>query len=187
MNEVAKEVKEKVINMVTMVDGTKRNFGERGRLLSSSEITKNGFSITFHVVTGEQVTFTYSQEADLPEIVAEMAAFGVAAKVKAATAGTETKDLVTVITAKKSEIEDGIFSTRGAAGEIVTPLNQLQTAYAIANGIDVSGKDGIAQVNAVFAELSKEDKSALYKVPAIKLELAKLRLQAAQAELEGVE
>jgi len=182
-----KQVKEKVVNFVTMADGTKRNFGERGKLLSSTEIKPNGFEIQFHVVTGEQVAYTYSQDTEIPSLLAEMAAFGVASKIKASTAGTEAADLVAVITAKKEEIEDGIFSTRGTAGEIVTPLNQLQVAYATVNGIDTSTKEGIAQVNGIFAELSKEDKTALYKVPAIKLELLKLKLQAAEAELEGVE
>lgn len=183
MSEQVKEVKEKVINMVTMADGSKLNFGKTGRLLSSTVIRENGFDITFHVVTGEQIHYSYNQEDAIPELIAKFAAFGVASKVKASTAGSEVADLVTVITAKVQEIEEGIFSERTGSGEITTPLTMLQQAYAVVNGVDVSGKEGIAQVNAVFAELSKEQKSALYKIPAIKLELAKLKLAAAQAAL----
>lgn len=179
---------QKVENWVDMVDGSRKNFGVKGRLLSTTEIVENGFDITFHIVTGEQVNFNYRQEAPLPTLLAEMAAFGVASKVKASTAGSEIADLKTVITAKKEEIEEGTFSGRGAtAGDDVSPATQLQTAYANVHGLDISNKEGLAKVNAIFAAFSKEEKSALYKIPAIKLEILKLKFAQAQAELEGVE
>lgn len=179
--------KEKVINMVTMQDGTSRNFGERGKLLSSQEVSTKGFSITFHIITGDQVSYEYVSEHEVPELLMEMACFGVSSKVKAATSGCSVDELKTVIQAKVEEIQEGIFTTRGNLGESITPLTQVQTAYALVNGINVEEKEGIAQVNAVFAQLSKEEKSALYKDPKIKLELAKLRLLAAQEALEGAE
>ena len=42
----------------------------------------------------------------------------------------------------------------------------------------------VSKVNAIFSAMSKEDKAGLYKVAKIQLELAKLKLAAAEAAIE---
>lgn len=177
------EAKENKQIVVTMEDGELKNFGERGRLLSTSNYTDKGIEITFHVVTGEQVTFTHKVEG-LDELTAKAAAFGFESKAKAATAGVEPSKIKAIIEAKVSEFEAGIWATRGSAGESLAPLTQIQTAYALVNDIDPSSSEGIAKVNAIFTTLTKEQKSALYADVKIKVELAKLKLQAAEALLK---
>ena len=179
------EVKEKVVNMVAMADGSQRNFGERGKLLSTHEVNSHGFVITFHLVTGEQVVYSYTGELELPELLAEMAAFGVANKIKASTAGTKPEELLAVVTAKKEEIEAGNFVSRTGGGEILSALSQLQTAYAIANEIDYTTREGIAAINAVFAQLSKEEVSAIRKDPKVKMAVLNLQRAKLEAELAG--
>jgi hypothetical protein len=167
-------------NLVTMENGEVKNFGERGRLLSSSSFDDKGLEVVFHIITGEQVTFKLEVEG-LDELVAKAAIFGFESKAKAATAGVEVAKIKEVIEGKVEEFNAGVWSTRGGAGESLSPLTQIQTAYANANGIDPNTDAGIAKVNAVFAALTKEQKSALYAQAGIKVELAKLRLNAALA------
>ena len=177
MTEVKAEAKQ---NLVTMENGEVKNFGERGRLLSSSNFSDKGLEITFHIITGEQVTFSLEVEG-LDELVAKAAIFGFESKAKAATAGVEVAKVKEVIEGKVEEFTAGVWSTRGGAGESLAPLTQLQTAYANANGIDPTTTDGIAKTNAIFSALTKEQRSALYAQASIKVELAKLRLNAALA------
>ena len=177
------EVQAQKSNLVTMVNGEVKNFGERGRLLSSSNITSKGIEITFHILNGEQVTFTH-EVAGLDELTAKAAAFGFESKAKASTAGVEVDKIKDVIEGKVAEFEAGVWSTRGGAGESLAPLTQLQTAYAVVNKLDPATSEGIAKVNAIFSALSKEEKSALYADVSIKIELAKLKLNAALA-LQG--
>ena len=167
-------------NLVTMENGEVKNFGERGRLLSSSSFDDKGLEVVFHIITGEQVTFKLEVEG-LDELVAKAAIFGFESKAKAATAGVEVAKVKEVIEGKVEEFNAGVWSTRGGAGESLSPLTQIQTAYANANDIDPNTDAGIAKVNAVFAALTKEQKSALYAQAGIKVELAKLRLNAALA------
>lgn len=181
--EVASTKKTRVINNVTMTDGSVKNFGERGKLLSSQVVHENGFDLTFHLITGEQIEFKHETTAD--SLTLEMAAFGAAAKVKAATAGTKQEDLAAVVSAKLEEFKQGLFVTRAAGGEVSTPLSHIQTAYAIVNGIDTTTTEGVATVNAVFAALNKQQRSALYSNPKIKLELVKIQMAKAQADLEN--
>ena len=178
MTEQAQEVKNQVV--VTMENGEVKNFGERGRLLSSESITDEAVTVTFHIVDGTQVSYSHPV-AGLNDFTAQALAFGFATKVKASTAGVAIADIKAVIEAKLEEFKAGIWATRGSAGESLTPLTQLQTAYANANGIDVNGNEGVAKVNAIFAAMTKEDKQALYGEKAIKIEIAKLKLAAAEA------
>lgn len=177
MSEQA-QVKEQTI--VTMENGEVKNFGVSGRLLSSERITAEGIEITFHIVDGTQVTYTHAVEG-LDDFTAQATAFGFATKVKSATAGVAVVDIKAVIESKLEEFKAGIWATRGSNGESLTPLTQLQTAYANANGIDIVGSEGVAKVNAIFAAMTKEDKQALYGEKAIKIEIAKLKLAAAEA------
>ena len=174
------ETQTKTPIVVTMENGEVKNFGERGRLLSSHVITEAGIELTFHIVDGTQVTYTHDVEG-LDSFTAEAAAFGFASKVKSATAGVPVEGIKDVIEAKLEEFSQGIWATRGSNGESLSPLSQIQTAYAIANGIDHTSNEGVAKVNAVFAALTKEQKSELYSQKAIKIELAKLKLAAAEA------
>jgi hypothetical protein len=170
----------KTPNIVTMQDGSVKNFGERGRLLSTSVIGEDSFSTTFHIVNGAQISYQFTGSIAL---LLEMAAFGFDAKVKASCAGVSVDGIEKVITDKVTEITAGNFVGR-STGELTSSLSQIQTAYAIVNDIDVSTSEGIAKVNAIFSAMSKEDKAGLYKVAKIQLELAKLKLAAAKAALE---
>jgi hypothetical protein len=172
------QTKEQIL--VTMQNGEVKNFGVNGRLLSSERITDEGIEITFHIVDGTQVTFCHYVKG-LDEFTAQALAFGFATKVKASTAGVPVVDIKAVIETKLEEFAAGIWVTRGSNGESLTPLTQLQTAYANANGINVSASDGVAKVNAIFAAMTKEAKQALYREKAIKIEIAKLKLAAAEA------
>jgi hypothetical protein len=166
--------------IVTMENGEVKNFGERGRLLSSSTITDKAIEITFHIITGEQVVFTYSVEG-LDGLLAKAAIFGFESKAKAATTGVDVAKIKEVIETKVQEFNAGIWSTRGGAGESLAPLNQLQTAYAVVHNIDTSTDVGIAKIHTIFSTFSKEDKSALYSDVNIKIQLATLKLNAALA------
>ena len=174
------EIQSQKSNLVTMKNGEVKNFGERGRLLSSSVISKEGIEITFHIITGEQVTFKH-EVAGLDELTAKAAAFGFESKAKASTAGVELDKIKDIIEGKIAEYKAGVWSTRGGAGESLAPLTQLQTAYAVVNEINISTSEGIAKVNAIFSALSKEEKSALYSDIKIKIQLATLKLNAALA------
>jgi len=170
----------KAPNIVTMADGSAKNFGERGRLLSTSTIGEDSFSTTFHIVNGKQVSYQFTGSIAL---LLEMAAFGFEAKVKASCAGTPVDEIEAVISSKVEEVKQGNFVGR-STGEITASLSQIQTAYATVNGIDVSTSEVIAKVNAIFSAMSKEDKAGLYKIAKIQLELAKLKLAAAEAAIE---
>lgn len=165
---------------VTMQDGTTRNFGERGRLLSTHTVTDTSLNITFHIVTGEQVTFSH-KVSGLDEITAEAAVYGFSTKAKSATAGVAIENIKKTLEAKIEEFKKGVWATRGSVGQSLSPLTQIQTAYAIVHEIDITKDSGIAEVNAAFASLTKEDRSALYQDKEIKKALAKLRYEAAQA------
>jgi hypothetical protein len=174
------DVQAKEQTVVTMEDGQVKNFGVSGRLLSSERITETGVEVVFHIVDGTQVTYSHDVEG-LDDFTAQALAFGFSTKVKASTAGVKVEDIKSVIEGKLAEFQAGVWATRGSNGESLTPLTQLQTAYANANGIDVVGSEGIAKVNAIFAALTKEAKQALYGEKAIKIEIAKLKLAAAEA------
>ena len=169
---------EKQAIVVEMENGEVKNFGERGRLLSSHVITDTAIEVTFHIVSGEQVSYKH-EVANLDSLTAEAAAFGFASKVKAATAGVAIEEIKSVIESKIAEFKAGIWATRGSAGESLSPLSQIQTAYAEVNEIDVTSNEGVAKVNAIFAAFSKEEKSALYADKAIKVTLARLKYEAA--------
>jgi hypothetical protein len=166
--------------IITMQDGQIKNFGERGKLLSTQEVSEAGFAITFHVVTGEQSTYTF--DGDMALLI-EMAAFGAASKIKAATAGLENEKIKAIIDDKIAEFNLGDFNTR-AGGDSVVNLSQIQTAYAIVNSIDINTQEGINKVQAIFAALSKKEKSDLYKNVDIKLELATIQYEAAKLAKE---
>lgn len=170
----------KVQQFVTMVDGTTKNFGERGRLLSTSTVTEDSFSTVFHIVNGKQISYDFTGSIGL---LLEMAAFGFEAKVKASCAGVSVDNLEKVINDKVTEITAGNFVGR-STGEITSGLSQIQTAYATVNNIDISTSEGIVKVNAIFSAMTKEDRTGLYKVAKIQIELAKLKLAAAEAALE---
>jgi hypothetical protein len=170
------DVQAKEQTVVTMEDGQVKNFGVSGRLLSSERITETGVEVVFHIVDGTQVVYSHDVEG-LDDFTAQALAFGFSTKVKASTAGVKVEDIKSVIEGKLAEFEAGVWATRGSNGESLTPLTQLQTAY----GIDVVGSEGIAKVNAIFAALTKEAKQALYGEKAIKIEIAKLKLAAAEA------
>ena len=165
---------------VTMTDGSTKVFGEKGRLLSSHKVTDAGIEITFHIVTGDQITFKH-KVSNIDNFTAEAAAFGFMAKAKAATAGAKVEEIASVISSKVKEFESGVFATRSASGNKVTPLTQLATAYAVVNGLDPENLEDVAEVNAHFASLTKEEKSKLYDDVDIQVELAKIRLAIKQS------
>lgn len=177
---VVEAPKAKVINLVTMNDGSQKNFGERNKLLSDSSTTETGFSIVFHVSNGEQVVYDFSGDTSL---LLEMAAFGAASKIKQAVTGEkDVNKLAALIKDKIEEFHQGSFVNR-VTGQLTTSLSQIQVAYARVHGIDITTTEGVAKVNAIFAAMTKEDKSALAQQGKIKLEIAKLRLEAAEAAL----
>lgn len=180
-------VVEKVVNNVTMQDGSVKNFGAKGKLLSSQDVTTSGFALEFYVVTGEIVKYEHQFGNEISALTAEMAAFGAASKIKAATAGSEVADLVKVITDKVEEYKQGIFVSRSSNGDNTSALTQIQTAYARVNGLNPEDQTDIAKVNAIFAALTKEEKSALYENIDIQIELAQIRLAAAQAAKAAME
>lgn len=177
---MTEETKVKAPIIVEFENGETKNFGERGRLLSTVDFTAEGFDITFYVANGEMVTYNHKVKG-LDTLTARAAAFGFETKAKASTAGTELDGIKAVIVAKIEEFTQGIWTSRATTGEVLTALTQIQTAYAIVNGIDYNKDEGIAKVNAVFAALSKEDKSALYKDAKISVAIAQLKLDAAKA------
>lgn len=172
-----KESKVKVINIVQLIDGTSRNFGERTRLLSDKIINQNGFNIKFNLVTGHQFNYSFEITEDNKELLLEMAAFGVDAKVKASTAGVPLDKLQDLILSKLKDIENGNFVTR-ASGELTGGLTQLQQAYARVNGLDITKPEDVNKLQAIFAAYSKEEKTDLQKQRKIQIEIAKLRLEA---------
>ena len=169
---------EKVVNNVKMADGSIRNFGVKGKLLSDREVIENSFTITFHVANGQQAVYSFSGDKAL---LLEMAAFGADAKIKAATAGQTLDEIVKTVNDKIAEFNKGEFNSR-SAGEQTALLTQLQQAYALVNGIDVSNEDGVNQVIAEFSKLSKDDAKELAKNPKIKVAMYKLKIQALEAE-----
>jgi hypothetical protein len=177
------ETKVKAINLITMQDGTQKNFGNRGKLLSSEAVNETDFSVTFHISTGEQVVYNFKGDTKL---LLTMAAFGAASKVKSSCSGLKQEEIKSIIDAKLKEFDEGDFIGR-TTGELTQVLSQIQLAWATVNGIDTSTSEGVAKVNAIFTAMSKEDKSDLYKLPKIQIELAKLKLAAAQAALEESE
>lgn len=185
-SEVVVEVtskKPKVVNLVTLTSGKVKNFGEKGKLLSETTFTKdengitNGFSITFATVEGTEHTYTFNGDMNL---LYDAAAFGFASKAKSATAGSNGEDLIKVINAKIEEFNNGLFVTR-TGGETTSAITQLQQAYAVVNGLGYESNEDVIKLNAIFSAMTKEDKSALYKVTKIKLALARINLAAAEA------
>lgn len=173
--------KVKAINLVTMEDGSTKNFGERTKLLADHDVSDTSFKVTFHLSNGQQIVYNFEGDTNL---LLEMAAFGASSKIKQACTGEKEADgIAAIINTKIKEFQEGNFVTR-TTGQITTSLSQIQVAYARVNDIDVTNSDGVAKVNAIFAAMSKEDKSALYTVGKIKLELARLKLEAAEAALE---
>jgi hypothetical protein len=173
--------------LVTMTDGSVKNFGDRGRLLSTQVINAEGIEVVFHVVTGEQVTFKLPAAGVSPFIL-EAAAYGFASKAKNATSGTPVEQIAATIAARVAEYDKGVWVLRAASGESLVALSQTQTAYAMVHGIDPTSSEGIAKVNAIFAALTKEAKADLVKAPAIQVAIAKIRLAAAEAAaLEATE
>lgn len=165
--------------LVIMADGTVRNFGNRGRLLSTEKVSPNGIEVTFHVVTGEQVHFKLETQG-ISEFLLEAAAYGFANKAKNATASTKVEDIAKVIQARVDAYNKGVWTNRAPAGESSTSLTQTQTAYAMVKGIDHTTAEGISTVRAIFSALTAEDKANLQKDPQIQVALAELRLIAAK-------
>ena len=174
MSEQTKQAKPHII--VTMADGSVKDFGERGKLLSTQETNETGFTLTFHVANGEQVQYVFNGDQTL---LIEMAAFGAASKIKAATAGEPIDKITSVILSKVEEFNNGEFVSRNA-GEPVATLSQIQQAYANVNGIDTSTSVGQATVAAIFSAMSKEEKSSLYKNVDIAFELKSIQFEAAK-------
>lgn len=177
--------KPKVINLVTLPSGKTKNFGEKGKLLSDTVFTHDengvvtGFTITFSTKAGTEHTFTSSDDISL---LYQAAAFGFSSKAKASTAGVAEEDLAKVIEAKIAEFNQGQFVTR-TGGETTSAISQLQTAYAIVNGLGYETTEDVIKLNAMFSAMSKEEKSGLYKIPKIKLALARIQLAAAESAL----
>lgn len=177
--------KPKVVNLVTLPSGKTKNFGEKGKLLSDTTYTHDengvitGFTLTFSTKTGTEHSFVSTNDMNL---LYQAAAFGFASKAKASTAGVAEEDLPKAIDAKIAEFNQGQFITR-TGGETTSAISQLQTAYAMVNGLGYNTSEDVIKLNAIFSAMSKEDKSALYKVPKIKLALAKIQLAAAESAL----
>jgi hypothetical protein len=178
-NTEKKESKPKVINLVAMADGSQKNFGGRGKLLSTETVNENDFSVVFHIANGEQAVYNFKGDTKL---LLAMAAFGASTKIKSACSGLKTEEIKAIVEAKIKEFDDGDFIGR-TTGDLTQVLSQIQLAWAIVNGIDASTSEGVAKVNAIFSAMSKEDKGNLYKLPKIQLELAKLKLAAAEAAI----
>lgn len=175
---------ESTINLVNMEDGTSVNFGARAKVLSSQSVTDTDFSITFNIANGKQVHYQFKGDTNL---LLEMAAFGAANKVKQACAGLKQFDeLEAMITAKVAEMQEGIFVSR-TGGKVAVALSQLEVAYARVHKIDITTTEGINQVAEFFASLDKEGKAAVRKQGRIQIELAKLQLEAKEAEYKEVE
>lgn len=173
------ETNEGTINLVKMEDGSSVNFGARAKVLSTQTVTDTSFSLTFNIGNGKQVHYDFKGDTNL---LLEMAAFGAANKVKQACAGlAKFEELEAMITAKVAELSEGIFVSR-SGGKVSVALSQLQVAYARVNKIDISTTDGINEVATYFDSLDKEGKAALRKQGRIQIELAKLQLEAKEAE-----
>lgn len=181
-NETKTEIEtESETKIVSMSDGSVVSFGSRARLISDQTITATGFELVFNIITGVILRYTFDAGKEVPKLLLEMAAFGAASKAKASTAGASVNDIKEIIEAKIAEFEAGLFPTRGAAAPAA--LTMYQEAYCKAEGWDIADLAIVTKVKALFADMSKEDKSTMMKSPAIRIQVNQIRLAQAQAEL----
>lgn len=176
-------------NIVKMEDGSIVSFGSRARLVSDQTITPTGFELIFNLISGKILKYSLDAGREVPKLLLEMAAFGAGAKAKASTAGAKDADEIEkIIVAKIAEFTADIFVTRGAAAPAALTMYQEAycKAYVISNPTenwDCEDASVITKVKSLFADMSKEDKTAMMKSPAIRIQVNQIRLAQAQAEL----
>lgn len=192
VTETASTVEAKKDRLVTMQDGSVKNFGVRANLLTSVD-AESGV-ITFDFFTGETIAFNaYTIEGQTVETFTafqkQVFVYGLLAKVKTALAPIKVEGLFEAVTKQLDAIAKAEFTTRGHA-ETVVGLSDLEKAYALAKVVqgdapeyfsDLNDARTIEEVQAHFATLTTGGKNKLRNHPKVALELAKLRLEQAEA------
>jgi hypothetical protein len=188
----ATPVEAKKDRLVTMQDGSVKNFGVRANLLTNVD-HETGL-VTFDFFTGETISFNaYAIEGQTVETFTafqkQVFIYGLLAKVKTALAPIKVDGLFEAVTKQLDAIAKAEFSTRGHA-ETVVGLSDLEKAYALAKVVqgdapeyfsDLTDVRTIEEVQAYFATLTTGGKNKLRNHPKVALELAKLRLEEAEA------
>jgi len=192
VEEVLAPVEAKKDRLVTMQDGSVKNFGVRANLLTNVD-HETGL-VTFDFFTGETISFNaFGIEGQTVETFTafqkQVFVYGILAKIKTSLAPIKVDGLFTAVTKQLDAIAKAEFTTRGHA-EAEVGLSDLEKAYALAKVVqgdapeyfsDLADQRTIEEVQAYFATLTTGGKNKLRNHPKVALELAKLRLEEAEA------
>jgi hypothetical protein len=135
-NEVA------VSNVVEMQDGSKIDFGPKGKAISSYDVEAK--TVTFKVVTGEVITFGIDTIPS--EVLAEAVLYGLREKIKTTLSPIKPEDTAAKIQKEIASLLEGKFVTRSVETGSVE-LDDFMKAFALigATGVVNTG-NGTFQV-----------------------------------------
>jgi hypothetical protein len=185
--------KEAKVTRKAIVDGVEVDFGVRANLLTETNVEVG--TIVFKLITGHSITWNvpFANEisiADDKENLVKTAYFyGLAAKIKSSLATVEVTDLQASIEKQIAAINEGKFSTRSSASELV--LTNEQKAFAIvksrgdetkAHWIATADPTVIAEVSTAWLAFTKSERNAIRKNAYVKAEIAQLEIASGKVE-----
>lgn len=176
--KVEKAVSE--IEIVEMTDGRKVSFSGRSKLKSETTIENGLITIVFDARNGDTYTLVHPTTCE-NEFDLQVLAYGLENKIKAAIAGVEVKELLSVITLKAEEFSKGVFVSRSSSSQKLSITHQ---AWGIAHNYDPKDVSDILKISTELAQMSKEDRKLACKTPAVLLEKARLEMAIAESNVE---
>lgn len=188
-NEVAAAKSGKAPRIIQMEDGRKVDFGLRGLIKTSTEITGNGhdrnIKLTFDVYSGK----TYNLELNLDStLLFELAAYGAKQKVGDSAATTETADDADIAVSRTiNQLLAGVWVQRQQASE-AKGFTDLFYATLEFKGIPAFEADGVTLTEAAQAWkaklAAKDDASlkAMRNVPQVRAAIARRVAERAAAK-----
>lgn len=187
--------KEKVLNIVTMSDGTQANFGARAKVLSAIDLEDK--QITFRVADGSIINWLPKELDNLSDFQLPVFLYGLLERVKSGLSSTKGLDKVAEVINKQIEaIDAGEFSIRAVSSTGAVELTLLQRAYAIA----MSGVEGgnpkwanvedtavIEEVLEVWEGKTAVERNAIRRHPLVSTQINIMQLEAGTAvDLTGM-
>ena len=186
---------EKVLNIVTMSDGTQANFGARAKVLSAIGLEDK--QITFRVADGSIINWSPKELDNLTDFQLPVFLYGLLERVKSGLSSTKGLDKVAEVINKQIEaIDGGEFNIRAVSSTGAVELTLLQQAYAIAmsmveggnpNWANVQDTAVIEEVLAVWENKTAVERNAIRRHVLVSTQLNLMALEAGKvADLTGM-
>ena len=187
MTENTESTEKKVVNNVTMEDGSVVNFGSRMTVRASFNEATN--EIKFSLLNGKVITWVPEIVASLEGMLKTIAMYGLLERIK--TVYGPVKDLgkiETIINRIIASINSGVFPLGRATSDEVE-LSTLQKAYALAKAqkepeqyaawVSIDNPTVIEEVLTVWDKFDRQAVQTIRRNPIVKYHLAQLEMKEA--------